>query len=365
MQLSHALKLNLVFLTLFGLGGAVSAWMAQDLFCRSAGEETLQEARIRGTVVSPGLAAAVLQDEEPIAPIPLIPTADPVRAALGATLFVDTRLSRNNAQSCASCHPLDRGGVDGFQRASSANSVMILRNTPTVFNVGFNLAFKWDGSARSLQAQADEVIRTQFNNTWPKLLETLGADKGYVAAFKAAYPDGLSRDNVLDALASYQRNLITPNSRFDKHLRGDRAALSPTEQQGYVLFKSFGCAACHQGVNVGGNLYQRFGVFRDTKPGRRSHEAPDLGRLWVTKDERDREVFRVPSLRNVELTPPYFHDGRAATLDEAVRIMARVQLDRNLNASETHAIVQFLRTLTGELEGRPLSNSAKSLEQDK
>ena len=118
-------------------------------------------------------------------------------------------------------------------------------------------------------------------------------------------------------------------------------------------------------MNVGGNLYQRFGVFRDTKPERRLDEAPDMGRFWVTHDERDREVFRVPSLRNVELTPPYFHDGRAATLDEAVRTMARVQLDRKLNPHETDAIVQFLRTLTGELEGRPLSNSTQLQGRDK
>jgi cytochrome c peroxidase len=332
-------------------------------------ERAHRRATLAWLVLWPALAAAAdtaLQDEEPLAPLPISTPADPARAALGARLFNDTRLSRDNTQSCASCHPLDRGGVDGFARAPSASVVKILRNTPTVFNVSLNLSFNWDGSARSLEAQANGVIQSpaQFNNTWPKVLDTLRADSAYVAGFKAAYREGLTQDNVLEALASYQRNLNTPNARFDKYLRGQRDAISASELEGYALFKSFGCVACHQGMNVGGNLYQKFGVFRDTKPGRRADEAPDLGRFWVTHDERDRETFRVPSLRNVELTPPYFHDGRAATLDDAVRTMARVQLDRTLSPHETDAIVQFLRTLTGELEGRPLSASAPGATQE-
>ena len=309
---------------------------------------------------APDPAAPALMNDEPISPIPLTGPADPARAALGGRLFRDTRLSANNRESCATCHPLDRGAVDGLARAPSTSAVRVLRNTPSAFNAGFNLSFNWDGSARSLEAQADGVVRSpaQFNTTWPKLIETVRSDATYMADFKAAYADSPTRDNVLDALAAYQRNLITPNARFDKFLRGDRAALSATEQEGYALFKAFGCVSCHQGINVGGNLYQKFGVFRDTKPGRRPDEAPDMGRFWVTQDERDREVFRVPSLRNVELTAPYFHDGRTATLDEAVRTMARVQLDRNLSPREADAIVQFLRTLTGELNGQPLTRAA-------
>jgi cytochrome c peroxidase len=305
-------------------------------------------------------AAAPLQDAEPIAPLPTTVTLDPKRQALGERLFRDPRLSRRGDVSCASCHPLDHGGVDGLPRAPSAFARDVLRNTPTVFNSGFNASFNWDGSARTLQEQAEGVIRSpaQFDNDWPRLLATLNADARYVEQFKAAYPDGVTRPNVLDALAVYQRGLITPNARFDQYLRGQRDALSATELEGYRLFKSFGCAACHQGVNVGGNLYQKFGVFRDTKPGRRPGEEPDLGRWGVTHQERHREVFRVPSLRNVELTPPYFHDGRAATLEEAVRTMAKVQLDRVPSEHETQAIVQFIRTLTGEFEGRPLRPAA-------
>ncbi len=296
-------------------------------------------------------------DDEPISPVPLSVTIDPARAALGGRLFAETRLSRGARQSCASCHPFEHGGVDGLARAPSASPAKVLRNTPTVFNAGFNLSFNWDGSARTLEDQADAVIRSpaQFNNDWPTVLARLGTDALYVRAFKAAYPDGLTQRNVLDALATFQRALITPNARFDRYLRGQQDALDARELQGYRLFKSFGCVACHQGLNVGGNLYQRFGVFVDTKPGRRAGEAPDLGRYAITKDERDREVFRVPSLRNVELTAPYFHDGRAPTLEDAVHTMAKVQLNRDLGADETDAIVRFLRTLTGELDGHPLA----------
>jgi len=322
--------------------------------------------RRRAVVALAGLAAAAplamgapLTDE-PIAPIPLSVEVVPGRAALGKRLFNETRLSRDNSQSCATCHPLDRGGVDGLPRAPSASASAILRNTPTVFNVAFNLSFNWDGGPPTLEAEAEGVIRSpaQFNNTWPTLLETLRGDSGYVAAFKAAYPDGVTRENVLDAVATYERTLITPNSRFDKYLRGDRDAITPAEQRGYELFKAFGCSACHQGVNVGGNLYQKFGVFRQARSSLRDSEAIDQGRFRITGRERDREVFRVPSLRNVELTAPYFHDGSAATLEEAVRTMARVQLDRSLAPAEADAIVQFLRTLTGEFDGRPLTPSA-------
>ena len=325
-------------------------------------------ARLRGvaglvllaTPLLTGAAASGLLDDEPITPIPLTLPTDPLRAALGRRLFFDTHLSRANSMSCASCHPLDRGGADGLARAPSAVSAKVLRNTPTVFNTAFDLSYNWDGSAPTLEAQADAVIRSpaQFDNDWPALLATLRGQTGYTAAFQAAYPDGMTRVNLLDALAVYQRSLITPNARFDKYLRGDKAALASNEVEGYELFKAFGCVACHQGVNVGGNLYQKFGVFADTKPGRRPDEPPDLGRLSVTKDERDREVFRVPSLRNVELTAPYFHDGRAKTLEDAVRTMARVQLNRQLGTPETDAIVAFLRTLTGELAGQPLGGSA-------
>jgi cytochrome c peroxidase len=160
---------------------------------------------------------------------------------------------------------------------------------------------------------------------------------------------------VVDALVSYERSLVTPNARFDRYLRGERQALNNEELKGYELFKGYGCASCHQGVNVGGNLFQKFGVFPDPAAPPNPREEVDLGRFNVTKVARDREVFRVPSLRNVALTAPYFHDGRARTLKKAVGTMARVQLGRWLRPQEIDVIVQFLHTLTGEYRSRPLA----------
>jgi cytochrome c peroxidase len=159
----------------------------------------------------------------------------------------------------------------------------------------------------------------------------------------------------LDALASFERSLLTPNSRFDRYLRGEQDALTEPEQQGYQLFKSYGCVACHQGINIGGNMYQKFGVFQEPGGSRTPAMVVDLGRYQITKVPRDREVFRVPSLRNVAATAPYFHDGRARTIEDAVETMARAQLGRALTPEEIKLIVQFLRTLTGEYHGRPVT----------
>jgi cytochrome c peroxidase len=160
--------------------------------------------------------------------------------------------------------------------------------------------------------------------------------------------------NVLDALAAYQRSLTTPRARFDRYLAGERTSITADEERGYRLFKSYGCSACHQGVNVGGNLFQKFGIFSDPFTGRGAITQANLGRFAITGMESDRHVFRVPSLRNVAVTAPYFHDGRAATLEEAVEIMALNQLGREIAESDIDLIVKFLGTLTGEYRGRSL-----------
>lgn len=329
-----------------------------DLHLKALNAAMLALACVAAQAASDIAHPALLRDE-PITPIPLTTDVDPAHAALGRRLFSDTRLSRDGAHSCASCHALDHGGVDNRQSVMPGTDGKLRRDTPTVFNVGFNIAFNWDGSGRSLEAVTRELIvsPSRFDNTWPHVLETLSADKSYVAAFKSSYRDGLTIDNTLDALTSYLRALATPNARFDRYLRGDPAALTAAEKHGYGLFKSFGCVACHQGMNVGGNLYQKFGIFRDTSNAPTGQEM-DPGRMRVTHDARDYRVFRVPSLRNVQLTPPYFHDGSAATLHDAVRTMAKVQLDRNLSDGDVDAIVQFLCTLTGELDGHPLASPA-------
>ena len=190
--------------------------------------------------------------------------------------------------------------------------------------MGLNAAFNWDGIANTLEAHAELVLLhpNLMNTTWPELLAKLRADADYVPRFKTAYAGGLTPANVLDALASFERSLLTPNARFDRYLRGEQQALTAPEQQGYHLFKSYGCVACHQGINIGGNMYQKFGVFAEPGDVGSPTAVVDLGRYDVTKVPRDREVFRVPSLRNVAVTAPYFHDGRARTLEDAVDTMA-------------------------------------------
>ena len=191
---------------------------------------------------------------------------------------------------------------------------------------------------------------------WTELLARLRGDPDYVRAFRAAYGRSPRREDVLDALARFQRSLLTPDAPFDRYLRGDAGALPPDARRGYELFKSYGCVSCHQGLNVGGNLFQRFGVFADPFAAEPTPQDSALGRFTVTGREADRGVFRVPSLRNVAVSAPYLHDGRATTLERAVAIMGQTQLGIQLPARDVELIVRFLETLTGEYGGRPLGN---------
>ena len=307
------------------------------------------------------LDPSTAEPREPITPIPLPPPPHPQRVALGERLFNDVRLSHDNTHSCTTCHPLEHGGMDGQPRAITANGSTHLRNTPTIFNVGLNAFFNWDGVTDSLEAHAEIVLLSPMlmNTTWSEILAKLQGNADYVTSFDIAYAGGLSQANVVNALVSFERSLLTPNSRFDRYLQGEERALTAPEQQGYRLFKSYGCVACHQGVNIGGNMYQKFGVFADPNSAERPTAVIDLGRYNITQVPRDREVFRVPSLRNVALTAPYFHDGRARTLEDAVETMARVQLGRTLMPEEVGVIVQFLHTLTGEYHGQPVATPVR------
>jgi cytochrome c peroxidase len=320
-----------------------------------------------GWGAGPGLQAPTPQTptatpgpQEPLVPLPLTVAVDPSRVALGARLFQDVRLSGPNTMACTTCHQLARGGDDGQPRSPGVDGTLLPRNTPTVFNVAFDFALNWDGSLPTLEAQAERALLNPavMQTTWPELLAKLQADPDYLGAFTAAYPDGLTPANVVDALASYERSLITPNARFDRYLRGEHRALSAEEQRGYQLFKGYGCVACHQGVNIGGNLFQKFGIFPDRHGPFRPNADADPGRFSITGLARDRGVFRVPSLRNVAVTAPYFHDGHAATLAEAVDTMASVQLGRTLTDEEIDLIVQFLHTLTGDYQGKSLADTA-------
>lgn len=289
-----------------------------------------------------------------LAPLPLNAPENQKRVALGERLFHDQRLSDQGKRSCATCHPLDRGAMDGRPRAEAIDGHSVLRNTPSLFNVSFNFFYNWDGVVTTLEAHTEKVMLNPkiMKATWPNLIAELGADPTYRRDFTVAYPDGLNQYNLVDAMVSFERSLVTPNSRFDQFIGGNKNVLTEDEQHGYELFISLGCVACHQGINIGGNLFQKFGVFGIPKGG---SKTPDEGRYSVTKDPRDRGVYRVPSLRNVAITAPYFHDGRAATLETAVDTMSQNQLGRLLDSNERSLIIKFLKTLTGDYRGKPVS----------
>jgi cytochrome c peroxidase len=312
-------------------------------------------------VIFAGLcASARAQGNEPIQPIPPAPRLDARRVALGERLFFDKRLSKDDSVACASCHDLSRGGVDGRRVSVGIGGALGGINAPTVFNSSLNFRQFWNGRAASLEEQAGGPIQDakEMGSTWADVLPKLRQDSAMVDAFDAAYPDGLQPHNIRDAIATFERTLTTPNSRMDRYLKGDKTALSAEELRGYGLFKSYGCVACHQGVNVGGNMFQAFGVMGDYF-GKRGNPTPaDIGRYAVTKDDADRHVFKVPSLRNVALTAPYFHDGSAATLSDAVDVMFQYQLGRSASREDKDLIVKFLHTLTGEYRGKPLAPAA-------
>ena len=301
-------------------------------------------------------------DGEPITPVPAAEALDPAKIELGRRMFHDVRLSRGDRVSCASCHDLARGGDDGRARSETSDGRPSDFNASTVFNAALNARLNWRGNFRTLTEQNEAVLLDPrlMNVTWAELLAKLRADADYRAAFKALYGGGPEREHVLDALATFQRSLLTPDARFDRYLRGERDAITAEEARGYQLFKAYGCIACHQGVNVGGNLFQRFGVFYDPFAARGNAGAADLGRYTITGREDDRKVFRVPSLRNVAVTSPYFHDGSAASLAEAVDIMARSQLGRELPREDIDLIIRFLRTLTGVYRGQSLATRSDS-----
>jgi cytochrome c peroxidase len=291
---------------------------------------------------------------EPIKPIPLTVELDWKAAKLGERLFHDPRLSTDDSVSCATCHNLGLAGVDKKRYSTGAKGLVGGRNTPTVFNSGLNFRQLWDGRAVSLEEQIEKVIHAKkvMASSWAEVISKLQQDPRYPELFAKAYPDGLTAANIIHAIASFERSLITPNSRFDRYLRGDRKALSARELRGYELFKDYGCITCHQGVNVGGNMFQRFGVM-DEIPGRDPEKA-DPGRFKVTGEEDDRFVFRVPSLRLAARTPPYFHDGSAETLRDAVDIMIRAQLGRAVPREDRDDIIRFLKSLVGSYKGKPL-----------
>lgn len=288
--------------------------------------------------------------DEPITPLPLDIKLDARKVALGRRLFGDTRLSHDNTVSCASCHALDRGGVDGLPHSVGINGAVGGINAPTVLNSGFNFRQFWDGRAATLEDQIDGPVQhpKEMGASWPEVVAALARDDGYRADFAALYKQGVSPESIKDAIATFERSLVTPNAKFDRFLRGQHNALDGEEYAGYQLFKELGCISCHQGVNVGGNMYERLGLVGDYFSTRGNVQPVDYGRFNLTGKEEHRYEFRVPALRNVALTAPYFHDASAPTLEQAVFIMGKYQLGVELKDADVARIVKFLNTLTGE-----------------
>ncbi|MCT8961643.1 cytochrome-c peroxidase [Pseudomonas veronii] len=305
--------------------------------------------------VGAALPAAAAPLDEPLKPLPPVPLLDVATVELGRQLFNEKRLSVNDSLSCASCHQLATGGGDDKPFSLGFDGKPVKLNTPTVFNASLNFKQFWDGRVDTLEAQIEQVVISpvEMGSDWKTVVDNLTAMPQYQAAFSQVYPDGVTAANVQNALATYERTLLTPNSRFDQYLLGNTDILTIEEKYGYQRFKEYGCIACHQGMNIGGNMFQKFGVMDDYFKGRTPAET-DLGRYLVTHDEEDRNVFKVPSLRNVAVTAPYFHNASAKTLEEAVDVMFRFQLGRVPSAEDKDQIIKFLKTLTGQWAGKPL-----------
>jgi len=299
--------------------------------------------------------AETLDTIDPIQPLPPMPNLDPRRVALGERLFRDKRFSADNSLACDSCHDLKNGGDDGKRFSVGIGGAVGGINAPTVFNSGLSFVQFWDGRAANLEEQAAGPIHNplELGSSWAEVLVRLSRDAELVAAFKEAYSNGLNARNIADAIATFERSLLTRNSRFDRYLQGNKSALTAQEVAGYQLFRELGCTSCHQGALIGGNMYQKFGVLGDYFADRQPSKA-DLGRYNVTGRPEDKHVFKVPSLRNIALTAPYFHDGSVDSLSQAVLIMGRYQLGRELPESDVQAIVAFLNSLTGEWQGASL-----------
>lgn len=291
-------------------------------------------------------ALAAPQTNEPIQPIEAYVVADQAKVELGKQLFFDPRLSKSGFISCNSCHNLSMGGSDNLPSSIGHNWQEGPINSPTVLNSSLNLAQFWDGRAADLQEQAGGPIANpmEMGFTHDLAIGVLVSIPEYVQSFKDVYNvDKITINEVTDAIAEFEETLVTPNAPFDQWLKGDENALSADAKAGYKLFKEIGCTACHNGPAVGGNSFQKMGLFEEYVT-----NNPAEGVAGLTGSDLDRFKFKVPTLRNVELTYPYFHDGAYWNLEEAVDVMARLQLGRTLEKEQISQMTAFLKSLTGD-----------------
>lgn len=292
------------------------------------------------------MGPVVANNQEPIQPIVPPQQVNLGLVELGKKLYFDPRLSKSGAISCNSCHNLSMGGTDNIRTSIGDKWQQGPINAPTVLNSSLNVAQFWDGRAADLNAQAGGPIANpgEMGFTHTLAVNVLESIPAYQREFKRVFnKDKITIDQVTLAIAEFEKTLVTPNSRFDQWLLGKQDALSANELAGYKLFKESGCVGCHNGPAVGGNSFQKFGIVEPYKSNSKA-----LGRAAVTGKDADRFSFKVPTLRNVELTYPYFHDGAANTLTEAVDTMGRLQLGRKFTPDENGKIVAYMKTLTGD-----------------
>lgn len=294
--------------------------------------------------------------DEPVCPIPESVEFDKAKAELGERLFNDGRISLDGTITCATCHVLENGGADhADERVSEGiNGLKGGVNAPTVYNSEFNVRQFWNGRAADLREQAEGPATNPVemgDQSWDQICERLGKDKALVKEFEALYPEeGLTKMTVTDAIAEFERTLITPNSRFDKYLKGDKDAITPEELLGYEKFKENACATCHTGAILGGRSFEYLDIYGDYFSDRTdeiAYNSDDDGLKGYTGKVEDLHKFKVPGLRNISLTAPYFHDGTFLTLEDAVKAMARYELGKDLTDKDIQSIVAFMNTLDG------------------
>lgn len=312
----------------------------------------------------PNQLAAPEFANETVRPLPDSIPYDPRKAVLGDYLYHSTSLSADGTISCATCHGLNTGGVDNKRYSEGINGQLGGVNAPTVYNACFNFVQFWDGRAATLAEQAGGPPLNPVEmgcKSFDEIAARLSQDAAFVKSFTAVYPEGLNQATITDAIAEFEKTLVTPNSAFDRYLKGDKNAMTAEQIEGYALFKEYACATCHAGENMGGLSYelmgQRANYFEDRELTQKSGLTDgDNGRWAQTKVERDRYRFKTPTLRNVALTSPYYHDGSVKTLNQAITMMAKYQVGREMKPDEAKKVEAFLNALTGTYKGKLLTN---------
>ncbi len=308
---------------------------------------------IAAALASPVSVAFALEALPTQAPAPTDNPTTPAKVELGKMLYHDPRLSSTGTVSCASCHNVMAGGEDNRPNSMGVNGQTGGRSAPTVWNSAFNKVQFWDGRAESLEAQAAGPVTNQIEmgmKSWDEVVARLNKIEGYQKAFAAAFGgNAISKDTATKAIAAYERTLITPNSPYDKYAGGDKSALNNQQARGLNKVQELGCTNCHSGPAFNGpSTFQKFPMFSNGMYQAKYKFAKDLGVAEVSKKAEDEHLFKVPTLRNIALTAPYFHNGSVKTLDEAVKVMGKLQLNKDLSEEEIADIVAFLNALTGE-----------------